>query len=49
MPTQGKLADEFGVERGTVRQALRILQSEHLLVNVSRGAQRPSPTIWPGL
>ncbi|WP_406331086.1 winged helix-turn-helix domain-containing protein [Streptomyces sp. NBC_00203] len=38
MPTQGKLADEFGVERGTVRQALRILQSEHLLVNVSRGS-----------
>jgi len=38
MPTQAKLADEFGVERGTVRQALRILQSEHLLVNVSKGS-----------
>ncbi|WP_079056401.1 FadR/GntR family transcriptional regulator [Streptomyces caeruleatus] len=38
MPTQAKLADEFGVERGAVREALRILQSEHLLTNVSKGA-----------
>ncbi|MFF9280080.1 winged helix-turn-helix domain-containing protein [Streptomyces griseosporeus] len=38
MPTQARLADEFGVERGVVRQALRILQSEHLLTNVSKGA-----------
>ncbi|MFF8477994.1 winged helix-turn-helix domain-containing protein [Streptomyces sp. NPDC015414] len=38
MPTQAKLADEFGVERGAVRQALRILQSEHLLTGVSKGA-----------
>lgn len=38
MPTQAKLAVEFGVERGAVRQALRILQSEHLLVNVSKGS-----------
>ncbi|SEC74944.1 winged helix-turn-helix domain-containing protein [Streptomyces sp. PAN_FS17] len=38
MPTQAKLAVEFGVERGAVRQALRILQSEHLLTNVSKGA-----------
>ncbi|MCX4990050.1 MULTISPECIES: GntR family transcriptional regulator [unclassified Streptomyces] len=38
MPTQAKLADEFGVERGAVRQALRILQSEHLLVNMSKGS-----------
>ncbi|MEU4652395.1 winged helix-turn-helix domain-containing protein [Streptomyces sp. NPDC023723] len=38
MPTQAQLADEFGVERGTVRQALRILQSEHLLTNVSKGS-----------
>ncbi|MFE0255501.1 winged helix-turn-helix domain-containing protein [Streptomyces sp. NPDC059010] len=38
MPTQAKLADEFGIERGAVRQALRILQSEHLLTNVSKGA-----------
>ncbi|MFD5815217.1 GntR family transcriptional regulator [Streptomyces sp. NPDC127038] len=38
MPTQARLASEFGVERGAVRQALRILQSEHLLVNVSKGS-----------
>ncbi|KAB1982393.1 winged helix-turn-helix domain-containing protein [Streptomyces triticiradicis] len=38
MPTQAELADEFGVERGTVRRALRILQSERLLVNVSKGS-----------
>jgi len=38
MPTQATLADEFGVERGAVRQALRILQSEHLLTNVSKGS-----------
>lgn len=38
MPTQARLADEFGVERGAVRQALRILQSEHLLINVSKGS-----------
>ncbi|MGW0912105.1 GntR family transcriptional regulator [Streptomyces sp. NPDC002784] len=38
MPTQAQLAHEFGVERGTVRQALRILQSERLLTNVSKGS-----------
>ncbi|MER6122801.1 GntR family transcriptional regulator [Streptomyces sp. NPDC001795] len=38
MPTQAMLADEFGVERGAVRQALRILQAEHLLTNVSKGS-----------
>jgi hypothetical protein len=38
MPTQARLAEEFGVERGTVRQALRILQSERLLTNVSKGS-----------
>ncbi|MFJ6832917.1 GntR family transcriptional regulator [Streptomyces sp. NPDC091209] len=38
MPTQARLADEFGVERGAVRQALRILQSERLLVNMSKGS-----------
>ncbi|MFF2368245.1 winged helix-turn-helix domain-containing protein [Streptomyces sp. NPDC058122] len=57
MPTQSRLADEFGVERGAVRQALRILQSEHLLVNVSKGSPAtvadqsggtPSgPRAWP--
>ncbi|WP_079030251.1 FadR/GntR family transcriptional regulator [Streptomyces ambofaciens] len=38
MPTQAQLADEFDVERGTVRQALRVLQSERLLTNVSKGS-----------
>ncbi|MFI2437221.1 winged helix-turn-helix domain-containing protein [Streptomyces sp. NPDC018693] len=38
MPTQAKLADEFGVERGAVRQALRILQAERLLTNATKGA-----------
>ncbi|MFJ4711624.1 winged helix-turn-helix domain-containing protein [Streptomyces sp. NPDC088785] len=38
MPTQAQLADDFGVERTAVRQALRILQSEHLLANVSKGS-----------
>lgn len=50
MPTQAKLADEFGVERGAVRQALRILQSEQLLTNVSKGspatvAAEPAPAL----
>ncbi|MEU3614301.1 GntR family transcriptional regulator [Streptomyces sp. NPDC006872] len=48
LPTQAELADEFGVERGTVRQALRILQEDGLLTNVSKGsppriAQPPEP------
>ena len=38
MPTQAKLAEEFGVERGAVRAALRILAAERLLTNVSRGS-----------
>ncbi|MEI5099199.1 winged helix-turn-helix domain-containing protein [Streptomyces sp. PmtG] len=38
MPTQAELASEFGVERGAVRQALRILQGEQLLANVSKGS-----------
>ncbi|WP_093475937.1 MULTISPECIES: winged helix-turn-helix domain-containing protein [unclassified Streptomyces] len=37
MPTQARLADEFGVERGVVRQALRVLEAEQLLTNVSQG------------
>ena len=32
LPTQAELAEEFGVERGTVRQALRALQDDGLLV-----------------
>ncbi|MBC7270886.1 MAG: winged helix-turn-helix transcriptional regulator [Streptomyces sp.] len=38
LPTQAELADEFGVERGTVRQALRVLQEDGLLTNVSKGS-----------
>ncbi|MET8825761.1 GntR family transcriptional regulator [Streptomyces sp. NPDC004610] len=38
MPTQARLAAEFGVERGAVRQALRLLQAERLLTNVSKGS-----------
>lgn len=48
LPTQAELADEFGVERGTVRQALRALQDDGLLTNVSKGsppriAEPPAP------
>ncbi|MFJ3642765.1 GntR family transcriptional regulator [Streptomyces sp. NPDC090108] len=45
LPTQAELADEFGVERAAVRQALSILRSERLLADVSRG--RPA-TVAPG-
>ncbi|MEU6146606.1 GntR family transcriptional regulator [Streptomyces sp. NPDC047081] len=57
LPTQAELADEFGVERGTVRQALRALQEDGLLTNVSKGSppriaeapapvsERPQPTM----
>ncbi|MFK4145750.1 winged helix-turn-helix domain-containing protein [Streptomyces sp. NPDC004065] len=38
MPTQAELADEFHVERGVVRQALRILRAERLLTNGSQGS-----------
>ncbi|POX44766.1 winged helix-turn-helix domain-containing protein [Streptomyces sp. Ru72] len=38
LPTQAELAEEFGVERGTVRQALRVLQDDGLLSSVSRGS-----------
>lgn len=38
LPTQAELAGEFGVERGTVRQALRSLQEDGLLSNVSKGS-----------
>ncbi|WP_329135621.1 winged helix-turn-helix domain-containing protein [Streptomyces sp. NBC_00670] len=38
LPTQAELAGEFGVERGTVRQALRVLQDDGLLSNVSKGS-----------
>ncbi|MDQ0991662.1 GntR family transcriptional regulator [Streptomyces sp. V3I7] len=38
LPTQAELAEEFGVERGAVRQALRALQDDGLLSNVSKGS-----------
>ncbi|NEB81130.1 winged helix-turn-helix transcriptional regulator [Streptomyces sp. SID14478] len=38
LPTQATLAEEFGVERGTVRQALQLLQTAGLLSNRSKGA-----------
>ncbi|MDO0913798.1 winged helix-turn-helix domain-containing protein [Streptomyces sp. DT2A-34] len=38
LPTQAELAEEFGVERGTVRQALRALQGDGFLTNVSKGS-----------
>ncbi|MEV0301826.1 GntR family transcriptional regulator [Streptomyces prasinus] len=38
LPTQAELAEEFGVERGVVRQALRILADDGLLSNVSKGS-----------
>ncbi|KES07617.1 GntR family transcriptional regulator [Streptomyces toyocaensis] len=38
LPTQAELAEEFGVERGTVRQALRTLQEDGLLTHVSKGS-----------
>ncbi|MGW1958290.1 GntR family transcriptional regulator [Streptomyces sp. NPDC001920] len=48
LPTQAELAEEFGVERGAVRQALRALQEDGLLTNVSKGSPPrialPAPT-----
>ncbi|MGW2491244.1 winged helix-turn-helix domain-containing protein [Streptomyces sp. NPDC001606] len=38
LPTQAELAEEFGVERGTVRQALRALQQDGLLSGVTKGS-----------
>ncbi|MGW1258091.1 GntR family transcriptional regulator [Streptomyces sp. NPDC002513] len=38
LPTQAELAEEFGVERGAVRQAVRALHEEGLLSNVSKGS-----------
>ncbi|MFI2437219.1 winged helix-turn-helix domain-containing protein [Streptomyces sp. NPDC018693] len=38
LPTQAELAEEFGVERGAVRQALRALQDDGLLTHVSKGS-----------
>ncbi|MGW5471846.1 GntR family transcriptional regulator [Streptomyces chartreusis] len=47
LPTQAELAEEFGVERGTVRQALRALQEDGLLTNVSKGSPPRIATLAP--
>ncbi|MBM7169814.1 winged helix-turn-helix transcriptional regulator [Streptomyces sp. G44] len=46
LPTQAELAEEFGVERGTVRQAMKRLQGEGLLSDVSKGS--PPRVAEPG-
>ncbi|MFG2513089.1 winged helix-turn-helix domain-containing protein [Streptomyces sp. NPDC048584] len=38
LPTQAELAEEFGVERGTVRQALHALREDGLLSNHGKGS-----------
>ncbi|MFF4901132.1 winged helix-turn-helix domain-containing protein [Streptomyces sp. NPDC001068] len=38
LPTQAELAEEFGVERGAVRQAMRILLDDGLLTGVTKGS-----------
>ncbi|MEV5312804.1 winged helix-turn-helix domain-containing protein [Streptomyces sp. NPDC052610] len=56
LPTQAELAEEFGVERATVRQALRALHEAGWLANAGRGSpptvaeppaggQEPQPTL----
>ncbi|MEV0741071.1 winged helix-turn-helix domain-containing protein [Streptomyces sp. NPDC050549] len=49
LPTQADLAEEFGVERGAVRQALRVLQEAGLLTNVSKGSPPTIAEPAPGL
>ncbi|MGP3754031.1 winged helix-turn-helix domain-containing protein [Streptomyces sp. IBSNAI001] len=51
MPTQAVLADEFRVERGAIRQALKHLQEDGLLTAVTRGAPArvaSVPGVLPG-
>ncbi|MEV6027661.1 GntR family transcriptional regulator [Streptomyces sp. NPDC052036] len=38
LPTQAELAEQFGVERGRIRQALRALHEDGLLSDVSKGS-----------
>ncbi|MFE1953407.1 MULTISPECIES: winged helix-turn-helix domain-containing protein [Streptomyces] len=38
LPTQATLAGQFDVERGTVRQALQLLEADGLLANRSKGS-----------
>ncbi|MHC5262868.1 winged helix-turn-helix domain-containing protein [Streptomyces sp. UC4497] len=52
LPTQAMLAREFGVERGTVRNALQLLRTDGLLTNVRKGSpptvSRPEQHSVPG-
>ncbi|WP_338697955.1 winged helix-turn-helix domain-containing protein [Streptomyces sp. Q6] len=48
LPTQAMLAEEFGVERGTVRQALQLLQTDGLLSNISKGSPPRIASSAPG-
>lgn len=48
MPTQAALAREFGVERGAVRRALRILRDERLLVDAVQGSPATVATASSG-
>lgn len=46
LPTQATLAAQFDVERGTVRQALQLLEADGLLANRSKGSPpRVAPTV----
>ncbi|MFF6999509.1 winged helix-turn-helix domain-containing protein [Streptomyces sp. NPDC008313] len=49
LPTQAELAEEFGVGRGTVRQALRSLRAEGLVTDRGKGVRAgiagPSATV----
>lgn len=52
LPTQAELAGTYGVQRGVVRQALKILEAEGLLTSMGRGsppevapAARPVPEV----
>jgi DNA-binding transcriptional regulator YhcF (GntR family) len=47
LPTQAQLAAEFGVERGTVRQALGILQHAGLLSSTGKGSPPRVATAAP--
>ncbi|MGD6744222.1 winged helix-turn-helix domain-containing protein [Streptomyces sp. BH106] len=52
LPTQATLAREFGVERGTVRNALQLLRADGMLTNARKGSpptvSRPQQHSVPG-
>ncbi|MYW67851.1 GntR family transcriptional regulator [Streptomyces sp. SID8379] len=47
LPTQAALAEEFGVERGTIRQALQLLEADGLLSSRSKGSPPRIATAGP--